>query len=187
MCETAPAESVPMNVEDAELALVPLKSSVVVPRPAKNNFPKNAEAAPVALLKVVVAVKSCSPVQSYSSVWFTEADCHEGAVPSPFDVRNCPEVPSPVTCPIALVELPNRILNSESVVEPVPPFATAIVVPFQTPVVMVPIVARFESVVILSTEVVPMSRNPVLISAKLALSVVGKSLILSVLFMVVNE
>jgi len=62
-------------------------------------------------------------------------------VPSPIIIA-----PSVVTAraEIALVPFPKRTPPSVSVVAPVPPLATAIVVPFQTPVDIVPTLVRLE-------------------------------------------
>ena len=55
----------------------------------------------------------------------------------PFDVSTLPFVLG-ATVVTALVPLPINIPFADRVVAPVPPFATAMAVPFQTPLVIVP-------------------------------------------------
>ena len=112
----------------------------------------------------------------------------EGAVPLPFDVRNCPDVPYPDTMPIFPVPFPIKTCPVDSVVDPVPPRATEIVVPFQVPEVIVPMVAKLLRVVIALFEVVAyMSTNCVFKAEKLLFMVVLDAESVSLPCMVVIE
>jgi hypothetical protein len=145
------------TVEDAVPLPVP---SVVTPVISFETNPKTPRVthSPCWVVEAKVVVepeKLCVPVHAYVPAWSIAEVVHVGLAPVPCEVRNCPDVPKPETMPMALVELPKRTLNCERVVEPVPPLATAIVVPFHIPDVIVPIVAKEPAVVRLFNVITP--------------------------------